>query len=125
MVGREVRRRGGPTVVAGDLNDVAWSYTTRLFRRISRLLDPRRGRGMVNTFHARIPFLRFPLDHVFHSRHFLLEELRRLPAFGSDHFAIYARLALHEVAPRVHESPEPTGEERELAQRKIEKAVEE
>ncbi len=33
LVAREVDREDGPTVVAGDLNDVAWSDTTRLSSR--------------------------------------------------------------------------------------------
>ena len=32
--------------------------------------------------------MRYPLDHVFASRHFQLVELRRLPDIGSDHFPI-------------------------------------
>jgi len=53
LLAREIQDRDALTVVGGDLNDVSWSYTTRLFQNISGLLDPRIGRGLYNTFHAR------------------------------------------------------------------------
>jgi endonuclease/exonuclease/phosphatase (EEP) superfamily protein YafD len=94
IVGREVRECTRPAVVAGDLNDVAWSDTTRLFQTLSGLLDPRRGRGMFNTFHSRYPVFRWPLDHVFHDRRFALVRLQRLRSIGSDHFPVLTELQL-------------------------------
>jgi endonuclease/exonuclease/phosphatase (EEP) superfamily protein YafD len=93
IVGREIKDSTTPAIVFGDLNDVAWSRTNYLFQNISGLLDPRIGRGFYNTFHAKYPFLRFPLDHAFHSKHFRLIDFKRLPFFGSDHFPVYLELS--------------------------------
>lgn len=94
LVGIEVADDSLPAIVTGDLNDVAWSHTTRRFQRLSRLLDPRVGRGFYNTFHADWRILRWPLDHLFHDVRFRLCEMRRLPHFGSDHFAMLFGLSL-------------------------------
>jgi endonuclease/exonuclease/phosphatase (EEP) superfamily protein YafD len=120
LVGKAVRDLSHPVIVAGDLNDVAWSHTTRLFQRISGLRDPRLGRGRYSTYHARYPFLRWPLDHVFHSDHFRLVELRVLPGFGSDHFPILAVLSLEPAQQQAGESPERADRDDQVeAQEKI------
>lgn len=94
LIARICAESDGPIIVTGDLNDVAWSRTTRRFRDVSGLLDPRIGRGLFNTFHAKLPIVRWPLDHFFHSDHFSLVSMRRLPKFGSDHFPILIDLQL-------------------------------
>lgn len=120
IVAREVAEAPGPTIVAGDLNDVAWSRTTQLFQSISGLLDPRRGRGLFATFHAKWPVMRWPLDHVFFSEHFLLGHMERLPGVGSDHFPITVSLCAAPQAPARQEKPEATAEDHRDAQEAIE-----
>jgi endonuclease/exonuclease/phosphatase (EEP) superfamily protein YafD len=122
IVGKETRGSELPVIVMGDLNDVAWSHTNYLFQRISGLLDPRIGRGFYSTFDARYPIMRFPLDHFFHSAHFRLIELRRLPYFGSDHFPMYIALSYEPDAPRDQQPETPSTEDREEANEKIERA---
>jgi endonuclease/exonuclease/phosphatase (EEP) superfamily protein YafD len=119
LVGTMAKASKIPVIVAGDLNDVAWSYTTELFQKVSGLLDPRRGRGFYNTFHAKIPFLRFPLDHVFCSTDFKLIRIQRLPKCGSDHFPMYIHLFYEPRATLEQEEPEADAEELETAQEKI------
>ncbi|MDO6707517.1 endonuclease/exonuclease/phosphatase family protein [Photobacterium sp. 1_MG-2023] len=116
LVARSVEGSTQPLIVTGDLNDVAWSATTRLFRKISGLLDPRVGRGMFNTFHADYPFMRWPLDHIFHSHHFTLHKIQRLPSIGSDHFALYTELYLEPMASQKHNGLQPEPEDETWAQ---------
>lgn len=107
LVGKTIKQNPRACIVAGDLNDVAWSHTTRLFQRISGQLDPRVGRGLFNSYHARIPLLRWPLDHVFHSAEFRLVCLQRLEAFGSDHFPILVELSLEPELSGAVKEPTP------------------
>jgi endonuclease/exonuclease/phosphatase (EEP) superfamily protein YafD len=118
MVADIVKTERLPSVVSGDLNDVAWSNTTRLFQRVSRLLDPRIGRGFYNTFDARFPFLRWPLDHLFHDARFAIVAIERLPAGGSDHFPMFFRLALTPSAAGA-DMPEPEDEGDRAEKREI------
>ncbi|WP_230981502.1 endonuclease/exonuclease/phosphatase family protein [Echinicola salinicaeni] len=94
LVGKKAKAYNKPCIIMGDLNDVAWSYTTELFLKISGLGDPRIGRGMFNTFHANYPMLRWPLDHIFVSKHFKVKKLKVQPSIGSDHFPISVELVL-------------------------------
>lgn len=121
MVAKKLNGGERSTIVMGDLNDVAWSATTRLFQKISGLLDPRIGRGMYSTFHAKYPFLRWPLDHVFSSTDFTLVSMARLPSIGSDHFPIHAVLQHTPAVDAIHEEPEATGDEENWADEKIDK----
>ncbi len=95
-----------PVIVLGDLNDVAWSRTTIRFQRLSGLLDPRIGRGLFSTFHAKHWFLRWPLDHLFHSPDFRIVSVRRLERFGSDHFPVRFDIEYSKNAESEAETPD-------------------
>ena len=88
IIAKKIRETKNPTVVAGDLNDVGWSVTSKLFRKYSGLVDPREGRGLYNTYNVSVPLLRYPLDHIFYSREFGLLTLKKLEDIGSDHFPL-------------------------------------
>jgi endonuclease/exonuclease/phosphatase (EEP) superfamily protein YafD len=110
-----------PVIVAGDLNDVAWSHTTELFLKMSGLLDPRRGRGFFNSFHAHYFFIRFPLDHAFVSRHFKLISIKRLNNCGSDHFPIFLNVQFDDHAYFEQQPLQADSSDIEEAQEKKEK----
>ncbi|WP_022823246.1 endonuclease/exonuclease/phosphatase family protein [Hymenobacter norwichensis] len=108
LVGKEIEQHKEPTIVFGDMNDVAWSHTSELFRRVSGLMDPRVGRGLLPTFHADYTALRWPLDHVFVSPDFKVDDMERLPYVGSDHFPIYIKLSYE---PECKEEQEENAEQ--------------
>ena len=85
---------GIPVLAIGDFNDVAWSDTTRLFKDLGSFLDPRVGRGTYATFPADYIWLGWPLDHLFVTEEFLLDEMRVGDPVGSDHRPVFARLCL-------------------------------
>ena len=121
MVGQHIKNNNQTAILAGDLNDVAWSKTTRRFQRISGLLDPRIGRHFINTFHVKYPFLRWALDHIFHSACFTVVDIRRLSSIGSDHFPVLTTLQYEPEETYKQEQNAPTTDAEDIkeAQKKI------
>ena len=87
-VAKRVRDYKLPVVVTGDFNNVAWAKSSKLFKKTSRLIDGRIGRGIIVTFHAKYWFFRVPLDLLFHSPTVFIDKLHAYPSVGSDHFPI-------------------------------------
>jgi endonuclease/exonuclease/phosphatase (EEP) superfamily protein YafD len=124
IIGEEVRQERAPSIVAGDLNDVAWSRTNSLFQEVSGLLDPRIGRGPYATFNADWPLLKWPLDHVFFEKSFRLLDLAVLGDIRSDHFPFYVALCHDPRGPEVQDQPQPEPSDLEAAEEVIEEGRE-
>ncbi|MCA9130263.1 MAG: endonuclease/exonuclease/phosphatase family protein [Planctomycetales bacterium] len=107
-------------IISGDFNDVAWSHTTRLFQRTSGLKDPRVGRGLYTTYHAKYPPFRVPIDQVFLSPTACILRLERLKPAGSDHFAITTAFYLE---GQERSTPNPEGNDLEQAEKMIDEGL--
>lgn len=94
IAARHAQKTHLPVLAMGDFNDVAWSRTSQMFKRIGGYLDPRIGRGLYSTFPANLPGLRWPLDHLFMSPEFTLVDMKVLENVGSDHLPVIATVCL-------------------------------
>ena len=64
--------------------------------------------------------MRYPLDHVFASEHFLLVQLLRLPHIGSDHYPILVILDFDPNASVENEEPQQEAGDEKKADEVIE-----
>lgn len=119
LTGKKIRKKDKPTVVCGDMNDVVWSRTTRLFKKMTGMIDPRVGRGFFSTYNANYFFLRFPLDHLFHTKDLYVGKMIRSKYFGSDHFAMYYEIH-HKKNVSTPKNPKMNGDDKEEVEEIIE-----
>ncbi len=122
IIGKKIKEIKNPSLVAGDLNDVGWSVTSKLFRKYSELVDPREGRGFYNTYSVSIPLLRYPLDHIFYSKEFGLISLKKLGDIGSDHFPIFISLNYEADGDNAEDMEKTDNKENAEVEEKIEES---
>lgn len=76
-----------PTIIAGDFNDVPFSYNYFQFRKLFSNAFETQGRGLGVTFNQKIPYLR--IDNQFFSSEFNLKAFRTIDnIYYSDHFPL-------------------------------------
>lgn len=88
------RRETGPVIVVGDLNITPFSPFFRDWLTASGLRDAAAGRGPWFSWPTFLPIAGIPIDHCIVSPDLRIVAHRRLPAFGSDHYPVLARLQL-------------------------------
>ncbi|MDX2089978.1 MAG: endonuclease/exonuclease/phosphatase family protein [Kofleriaceae bacterium] len=93
-----VAELAGPVIVMGDFNATPWSRTLRGLVARTGLCDTRAGFGVQASWHAAIPFMRIPIDHVLASCSIGVRDRRIGPDVGSDHFPVIVDL----VVPRAN-----------------------
>lgn len=123
VVGKKLRELDKPVVVCGDMNDVVWSRATRLFKKMTAMIDPRIGRGFFPTYHAGYWLMRFPLDHLFHTKDLFVKKMVRTENFGSDHFGMYYEIH-HKTNKKPSTKGKLNGDEKEEVEEKIKEGKE-
>lgn len=89
------QKSGLPVIAMGDFNDVAWSWTARMFKNQGNFRDPRIGRGPLASFDANHLLMRFPIDQFYLTRGIDLVSFQREAHIGSDHFPMSAVVAIN------------------------------
>lgn len=119
-VAKRVKDFKKPVLVIGDFNNVAWSRSSILFRKISHLIDPRVGKAFISTFHAKYKLLRFPIDLMFHSEDIFIEDLKTLGNFGSDHLPVFCEFFIdHHIDEQENRIEKADADEKAEAQEMI------
>ncbi len=111
-LGKRIQKLNNPCLVVGDFNNVAWSKSSKLFKKTTQLLDPRIGRGFISTFHAKYLFFRFPIDLIFHSKSIYIQKIKTEKHINSDHFPLYGEFVIQQQAQKQDtDTDKPTKEE--------------
>jgi endonuclease/exonuclease/phosphatase (EEP) superfamily protein YafD len=95
-IGRSVRDRDRPLIVAGDFNITPFSPHFRDMMTASGLRNAAQGQGWIPTWPRQFWPIRVPIDHVLIRGPFAVQSLTRGPSIGSDHFPVIADLKLLE-----------------------------
>lgn len=108
-----------PVIILGDFNDVAWSNSTQLTKKIGKVLDLRIGRGFYNTYHAQYPIFRWPLDHILISPEFRIKDSGVGVNFQSDHYPSWAVFSFEPELANEQVPQEPTPDDWEQAKKQM------
>lgn len=95
-VAKKISESSKKYLVIGDFNTVSWAKSSKLFKKSSKLIDARIGRGLLSSFHADYRLFSFPIDLVYHSSSIKVETLKVLGNIGSDHLPIYCSFKVQE-----------------------------
>jgi endonuclease/exonuclease/phosphatase (EEP) superfamily protein YafD len=98
-IGRSIRDRERPLIVAGDFNITPFSPHFRDLIAVSGLHNTAQGQGWIPTWPRAFWPVRVPIDHVLVRGPFAVHSLTRGPSIGSDHFPIIADLKLLDSDP--------------------------
>jgi endonuclease/exonuclease/phosphatase (EEP) superfamily protein YafD len=77
-----------PVIVVGDFNATTFSSFYKNMLKWANLSDAMWGKGLIRTWNAKNPFLRFTIDHVLYSSHIVRKNAEVMTPFGSDHLPL-------------------------------------
>lgn len=84
----------GHFILIGDLNTSSFSTHFKELKKASGLIDTRKGFGVLNTWHADLPFIKVSLDHCLISEGLATIDRSVGPNIGSDHLPIFVEVGI-------------------------------
>ncbi len=86
--------RGGPKLLAGDLNNTPWASGFKRLLKETKLRNASRGRGIHASFPSQLGRFGMPIDHILHSSEVIIHKKTIGPVLGSDHQAVVIDFSL-------------------------------
>ncbi|RME79633.1 MAG: endonuclease/exonuclease/phosphatase family protein [Planctomycetota bacterium] len=87
-------RYKGNLVLLGDLNTSPWSNVYRSFESSGRLINSRKGFGVIPTWPSNGPLISIPLDHILVRATMGIQKTYRVYLPGSDHYGLVSNILL-------------------------------
>lgn len=93
-ISKKIIELGPPVILIGDLNVSLWSTYYQQLAKESRLVNARKGFGILPSWPTLLPFFQIPIDHCLVSPDIYVDDIRTLPHIGSDHLPLMVDLKL-------------------------------
>lgn len=93
-IAKDRRLLGERYLICGDLNCTTWSPYFQDMLNAGQLHDSMMGFGVQPSWPMQVVVLQIPIDQVLSSKQFVTLQRKIGPSVGSDHFPLFAELAL-------------------------------
>ena len=86
IVGELMSKAKQPKLIMGDFNSVPWDSVLKKMMRKAKVIDSRK--SLAATYPSDNPFVRIPIDYIFHSEEITCKYFKVIEPTSSDHLGV-------------------------------------